>query len=53
MLMSAADYRDSLRAYKPGVFVSGQQVDSVAGEPLLASGIASVGVTYDFALQEQ
>ena len=53
MLMSAADYRDSLRAYKPRVFVSGRQVDSVADEPLLAPGIAGVGVTYDFALQEQ
>ena len=53
MLMSAADYRDSLRAYKPRVFVSGQAVESVADEPLLAPGIAGVGVTYDFALQEQ
>jgi len=49
MLMSAADYRESLRAYKPRVFVKGNAVASVADEPLLAPGIASVGVTYDFA----
>jgi len=49
MLMSAADYRDSLRRYAPRVFVNGARVESVADEPLLAPGIAGVGVTYDFA----
>jgi 4-hydroxybutyryl-CoA dehydratase/vinylacetyl-CoA-Delta-isomerase len=49
MLMTAADYRESLRAYKPRVFVNGSAVASVADEPLLAPGIAAVGVTYDFA----
>ncbi|MAW87971.1 MAG: 4-hydroxyphenylacetate 3-hydroxylase [Phyllobacteriaceae bacterium] len=53
MLMSAADYRESLRAYNPRVFVNGQVVGSVADEPLLAPGIAAVGVTYDFALEER
>ena len=53
MLMSAADYRESLRRYSPRVFVNGQRVESVADEPLLAPGIAAVGVTYDFALKEQ
>jgi 4-hydroxybutyryl-CoA dehydratase/vinylacetyl-CoA-Delta-isomerase len=53
MLMSAADYRDSLRAYTPKVFVNGARVESVAYEPLLAPGIAGVGVTYDFALKSQ
>jgi len=53
MLMSADDYRESLRAYKPRVFINGQAVESVADEPLLAPGIASVGVTYDFALREE
>lgn len=53
MLMSAADYRESLRRYRPRVFISGQQVESVADEPLLAPGVAAVGVTYDFALKEQ
>src|SRR3712207_2401907 len=49
MLMTAADYRESLRRYSPRVFVNGSRVDSVADEPLLAPGIAAVGVTYDFA----
>lgn len=53
MLMTAADYRDSLRRYSPRVFVNGQAVDSVADEPLLAPGIAAVGVTYDAALEDK
>jgi hypothetical protein len=53
MLMTAADYRESVRAYKPRVFVNGQRVESVADEPLLAPGINGVGVTYDFAHQAE
>lgn len=53
MLMTAADYRDSLRKYNPTVFVNGTRVDCVADEPLLAPGIAGVGVTYDFAHESQ
>jgi 4-hydroxybutyryl-CoA dehydratase/vinylacetyl-CoA-Delta-isomerase len=49
MMMDAAAYRESLRAYSPRVFVNGQRVESVADEPLLAPGINGVGVTYDFA----
>jgi 4-hydroxybutyryl-CoA dehydratase / vinylacetyl-CoA-Delta-isomerase len=49
MLMTAADYRESLRRLSPRVFIDGRQVTSVADEPLLAPGIAGVGVTYDFA----
>ena len=49
MLMTAADYRESLRRLSPRVFINGQRVASVADEPLLAPGIAGVGVTYDFA----
>ncbi|HEX7007829.1 MAG TPA: 4-hydroxyphenylacetate 3-hydroxylase N-terminal domain-containing protein [Alphaproteobacteria bacterium] len=49
MLMTADDYRESLRAYKPRVFVNGRAVDSVADEPLLAPGVNAVGITYDFA----
>lgn len=49
MLMTAADYAESLRAYRPRVFVDGQAVASVADEPLLKPGIAAIGVTYDFA----
>ncbi|MGE5512139.1 MAG: 4-hydroxyphenylacetate 3-hydroxylase family protein [Bacteroidota bacterium] len=50
MRMSAADYRESLRRYRPRVFVNGSRVESVADEPLLAPGIAATGVCYDFAL---
>lgn len=50
MMMTAAEYRDSLRAYKPRVFVDGSRVESVADEPRLAPGIAAVGVSYDYAL---
>ena len=50
MLMSADAFRESLRAYKPRVFVNGERVESVADEPRLAPGIAGVGVCYDFAL---
>jgi 4-hydroxybutyryl-CoA dehydratase/vinylacetyl-CoA-Delta-isomerase len=53
MLISAEAYRDSLRALSPRVFVNGQQVKSVADEPLLAPGINALGVTYDFALRPE
>lgn len=49
MLMTAADYRESLRRTSPRVFLNGQAVESVADEPLLAPGINAVGVTYDLA----
>jgi 4-hydroxybutyryl-CoA dehydratase / vinylacetyl-CoA-Delta-isomerase len=49
MLMTAEGYRESLRRFKPRVFVNGQRVESVADEPLLAPGIAAMGVSYDFA----
>jgi 4-hydroxybutyryl-CoA dehydratase / vinylacetyl-CoA-Delta-isomerase len=39
MLMTAAEYRDSLRVYKPRVFVNGRLVASVADEPLLAPAL--------------
>ena len=49
MLMTAADYRESLRRYAPKVFVNGDAVASVADDPRLAPGINAIGVTYDFA----
>ncbi|HEU0195828.1 MAG TPA: 4-hydroxyphenylacetate 3-hydroxylase N-terminal domain-containing protein [Nevskiaceae bacterium] len=49
MLMTSEAYRDSLRRYRPRVFVNGQRVESVADEPLLAPGVNAVGVTYDLA----
>ncbi|HEX2540995.1 MAG TPA: 4-hydroxyphenylacetate 3-hydroxylase N-terminal domain-containing protein [Caldimonas sp.] len=53
MLMSAAEYRESLRRYKPRVFVDGRSVASVVDEPALQPGINALGVTYDFALREE
>ncbi len=53
MLMTADDYRESLRRYNPRVFVNGLQVTSVVDEPLLSPGINGVGVTYDFAHQDK
>lgn len=53
MLMTASDYRESLRSYSPKVFVGGERVESVADDPRLAPGINAVGVTYDFALREE
>ncbi|MGN2390861.1 4-hydroxyphenylacetate 3-hydroxylase family protein [Pelomicrobium sp. G1] len=53
MLMSAADYRESLRKHKPRVFVNGRRVESVPDEPLFAPGLNAIGVTYDFARNER
>ena len=52
MLMSAADYRESLRRLHPVVYVDGRRVESVADEPALAPGVNAIGVSYDFALRE-
>jgi 4-hydroxybutyryl-CoA dehydratase/vinylacetyl-CoA-Delta-isomerase len=49
MFMSAEEYRESLRRYRPRVFVDGDRVECVADEPRLRPGINAVGVTYDFA----
>lgn len=48
-LMSGDDYRESLRRYKPRVFVNGQQVSSVVDEPALRPGVNALAFTYDFA----
>jgi 4-hydroxybutyryl-CoA dehydratase/vinylacetyl-CoA-Delta-isomerase len=52
MLMSSQDYRESLRRYRPSVYVNGQPVESVVDEPLLAPGVNAIGLSYDFALRE-
>ena len=39
MLMSGNDYRDSLRAFKPTVYLDGHKVDSVVDEPGFAPGV--------------
>jgi 4-hydroxybutyryl-CoA dehydratase/vinylacetyl-CoA-Delta-isomerase len=53
MLMSAEGFRDSLRRYRPRVFVNGKRIECVADEPLLAPGIAATAVAYDFALRPE
>ena len=40
MLMSADDYRESLRRSKPTVYVDGERIGSVADAPQLAPGVA-------------
>ena len=52
MFMSSRDYRESLRASKPHVYVAGRKVESVADEELLAPGVNGIGLTYDYALRE-
>jgi len=51
MFMSGKDYRESLGAYKPSVYVNGRKVKSVAGDADLAAGINAIGLSYDFALR--
>ena len=53
MFMSSHDYRESLRASKPVVYVAGRKVESVADEELLAPGVNGIGLTYDYALREE
>ena len=51
-LMSGDAYRESLRAYRPKVYVDGREVASVADEPALRPGVNALAFTYDFALRE-
>jgi len=48
-LLSGDEYRESLRRYKPVVYVDGRQIDSVADEPALRPGINALAFTYDYA----
>lgn len=52
MLMSAAEYRESLRRRHPVVYVDGRRVESVADDPALAPGVNAIAFTYDAALRE-
>ena len=52
-MMSGADYRESLRRYKPRVFVDGRLVASVADEAALMPGINAIALTYDYAQKPQ
>ena len=49
MLMSSQDYRESLRAFNPTVFVRGHPADCRAHVLRVAAGVTAVGVTYDYA----
>jgi 4-hydroxybutyryl-CoA dehydratase/vinylacetyl-CoA-Delta-isomerase len=53
MFMTAAEYRESLRRYRPRVYVDGALVESVADAPALLPGIQALGVSYDFARREE
>jgi 4-hydroxybutyryl-CoA dehydratase/vinylacetyl-CoA-Delta-isomerase len=53
MMMTAEQYRESLRRYRPRVFVDGQRIESVADDVRLAPGVRALGVTYDFALRQE
>ena len=48
-LMTSADYRESLRRYKPVVYVDGRLIESVVDAPCLQPGVNALGVSYDFA----
>jgi len=50
-LMSGDAYRESLRGYRPRVFVDGREVASVADDPALRPGVNALVFTYDCALR--
>ena len=52
-LMSGDAYRESLRRYKPKVFVDGREVASVVDDPSLRSGVNALAFTYDYALRAE
>jgi 4-hydroxybutyryl-CoA dehydratase / vinylacetyl-CoA-Delta-isomerase len=51
MMMTGADFRDSLRSLTPRVFVKGERVENIADDPRLRPGINAVALTYDYALE--
>jgi 4-hydroxybutyryl-CoA dehydratase/vinylacetyl-CoA-Delta-isomerase len=53
MFMTAADYKESLRRYRPRVFVDGERIESVADAASLQPGIQALGVSYDYALRDE
>ena len=52
-LMSGDAYRESLRRYKPKVFVDGREVTSVVDDPSLRPGVNALAFTYDYALRDE
>ncbi len=53
MFMSGKDYRESLGAYKPSVYVNGRKLKSVGDDAELAPGVNAIALTYDFALRPE
>ncbi len=53
MFMSGKDFRESLRSYRPHVYVDGRRVASVADDAALAPGINAIALTYDYALKPE
>jgi len=51
--MTGDEYRESLRRYRPVVYVDGRRVEQVADEPALRPGVNALAYTYDFALDPQ
>jgi 4-hydroxybutyryl-CoA dehydratase/vinylacetyl-CoA-Delta-isomerase len=49
IFMSGDEYRESLRHYRPRVYVDGQAIDSVADAPQLRPGVNALAASYDFA----
>ena len=47
LLMSGDEYRESLRRYRPRVFLDGRLVESVVDEPGFAPGKNAIALTYD------
>ena len=45
-MMSGDDYRESLRSYKPRVFLDGRQVASIVDERGFGPGINALALTY-------
>jgi 4-hydroxybutyryl-CoA dehydratase/vinylacetyl-CoA-Delta-isomerase len=52
-LMTGDEYRESLRRYKPVVYVDGQLVESVVDERALQPGVNALAYTYDYALRPE
>ena len=53
LLMSGDEYRESLRRYRPRVFLDGRLVESVVDEPGFAPGMNAIALAYDYALKAQ
>jgi 4-hydroxybutyryl-CoA dehydratase / vinylacetyl-CoA-Delta-isomerase len=50
MLMTGDEYRESLRRYRPRVFVDGDLIADIADEPRLRPGVNALAITYEYAL---